>query len=330
MTSIVVRQIVVGYVRESGNNKTQASGSVTIIESGNRKLLVDCGNPYHSQDLISKLNNLNIVPEQITDIIITHNHIDHCGNLGLFKNSKTRTHFEQFEELEKEMNIKICRLQCCHSNNDTYVVVNNILVAGDLFENENDILDETEWIGQSLNVNHHRLQRLLILEEHNITFIIPGHGIGFSVNDSHLAKLRDDIYRNQDEVQIMLSDTDNTNVLLRDQKNNRWVVINDWKFPNIEDYQKVDFLILTNEAASLDNVNMFTKATIVMQNDIIEPNSLFDNAKNENYKKTKEYKIGASISVSYADGRLSVCVIAKSRESLFIIASKCVHLLQLF
>ncbi len=73
-----------------------------LIETGNRKILVDTGmgtkqdekfrsyfEPHGEDSLESSLVNANISPEEITDVFLTHLHFDHCGGAVKFdKNGK--------------------------------------------------------------------------------------------------------------------------------------------------------------------------------------------------------------------------------------------------
>uniref|UniRef100_A0A914X4K9 Metallo-beta-lactamase domain-containing protein n=1 Tax=Plectus sambesii TaxID=2011161 RepID=A0A914X4K9_9BILA len=85
-----VSQLIVGYVREeetTEGGRCRASGSVSLIKSGPNKIMVDCGDPWNDAELIYALQTENCKPEDVTHLIVTHGHSDHCGNLALFKNA---------------------------------------------------------------------------------------------------------------------------------------------------------------------------------------------------------------------------------------------------
>jgi len=63
-----------------------------LIEDNNRKILVDCGmgnkqsekffsyyEPHGEKNLLDELKLIQIEPESITDVLLTHLHFDHCG-----------------------------------------------------------------------------------------------------------------------------------------------------------------------------------------------------------------------------------------------------------
>ena len=56
-----------------------SKGNTTYIESKNAKILIDAGNS--SKYIIEKLQELNINPNEIDAILITHVHVDHIKGL---------------------------------------------------------------------------------------------------------------------------------------------------------------------------------------------------------------------------------------------------------
>ncbi|MEE9525351.1 MAG: MBL fold metallo-hydrolase [Candidatus Woesearchaeota archaeon] len=78
-----------------------------VIKYNEKIILIDTG--FSDQELIEKydidykdplelLKKLNIEPSQVTDVIITHSHFDHIGNVDKFPDSKI---YIQKDELEK-------------------------------------------------------------------------------------------------------------------------------------------------------------------------------------------------------------------------------------
>lgn len=64
--------------------QSKKSGKIYLIDSGsgdkfNDKMSSIYGLDYEHSDLISSLNNCGFKPEDITDIIFSHLHFDHCG-----------------------------------------------------------------------------------------------------------------------------------------------------------------------------------------------------------------------------------------------------------
>lgn len=58
-----------------------SAGNCTVIEQQSTRLLLDCG--FGIKEVITRLQKLDLVPEQISGILITHEHDDHAK--GAFK-----------------------------------------------------------------------------------------------------------------------------------------------------------------------------------------------------------------------------------------------------
>lgn len=73
------------------NNMCEMAMRSLFIEMGNRKILVDTGagskqldrlkfyHPHRLSDLRLEINRFGYVSEDITDVVLTHLHFDHCG-----------------------------------------------------------------------------------------------------------------------------------------------------------------------------------------------------------------------------------------------------------
>nr|CAD2195708.1 unnamed protein product [Meloidogyne enterolobii] len=189
-----------------------AKCSVTLIEKIGEdfKMIVDCASPFEKELLFEalQLNGINEL-SQVTHLVITHWHIDHCGLINLFKNAKLITpeninlkDFNQIFEIPKNINFN---KYSGHSCADLIVCINlnknnlnisglvdkkyflkekenfNILICGDIFEFENDWLGEEIWKSSSLLPDRQSIARWLCWNKSD--FIIPGHGPGFSILD---------------------------------------------------------------------------------------------------------------------------------------------------
>ena len=61
-----------------------SAGNGLVVEQHSTRLLLDCG--FGLRDAENRLARINLSPEQITGILITHEHEDHAG--GAFKLAK--------------------------------------------------------------------------------------------------------------------------------------------------------------------------------------------------------------------------------------------------
>jgi phosphoribosyl 1,2-cyclic phosphodiesterase len=58
-----------------------SAGNALIIETQSTRILLDCG--FGLRDVTTRLNRLDLMPEQLSGILVTHEHDDHAG--GVFK-----------------------------------------------------------------------------------------------------------------------------------------------------------------------------------------------------------------------------------------------------
>ena len=56
-----------------------SKGNTTYVETPKAKILIDCGNS--SKYIIEKLNSINVDPNELDAILITHTHVDHVKGL---------------------------------------------------------------------------------------------------------------------------------------------------------------------------------------------------------------------------------------------------------
>ena len=92
------------YPADENNHCTWAMRCLLVIEN-NRKILIDCGigdkqderffrnyyleNMVHASDAVA---NAGVMPDEITDVVLTHLHFDHCG--GALKMKADRQGYE--------------------------------------------------------------------------------------------------------------------------------------------------------------------------------------------------------------------------------------------
>lgn len=119
MFGIIPKPLWEKKIKPDEYNRIHMSLRVVLFESENRKILVDTGlGDYHSEKfnsqfdvksdsspLVKSLKEINLEPEQITDIVITHLHFDHVGGLGsgksgsdiIFNNATIHVHEKHLE-----------------------------------------------------------------------------------------------------------------------------------------------------------------------------------------------------------------------------------------
>ena len=71
--------LVEGYVR-----MPHVAGTVTLLRDEDRVVVVDPGMVADRELLLGPLRALGVQPEDVTDVVLSHHHLDHTLNVALF------------------------------------------------------------------------------------------------------------------------------------------------------------------------------------------------------------------------------------------------------
>ena len=185
-----------GYASTSDNGKVmKANCTCTLIKGPEYNIIIDTMTPWDKDKLLLKLQKEHhLTPEDINYVISTHGHSDHVGNNNLFLKaihivgqsvSKGDEYYlDAFQDGKYDLNEHV---QVFHTPGHTLDHVSVrvkttkglFVVAGDLFERQEDLFDEQIWKDAgSENAEMQAQSRKLVLTEAD--FIIPGHGPMFS------------------------------------------------------------------------------------------------------------------------------------------------------
>jgi len=66
---------------------SQFGSCVYLLNLNNQNILIDTSTEENQQELINDLKQLNITPDNINIILLTHDHWDHNANISLFPNA---------------------------------------------------------------------------------------------------------------------------------------------------------------------------------------------------------------------------------------------------
>ncbi|CAM4706295.1 unnamed protein product [Lepidochelys olivacea] len=183
-----------GYSRALPDGTMQADGTVTLLR-GPRLTLVDTGGPWGRERLLGLLAAQGVAPGDVSHVVCTHGHSDHAGNLNLFPGATLLVGFDlsRGEGLYLPHNlgdgapypIDPGHVEVLptpgHTAAHTSVLVRGtalgtVLVAGDLFEREQD---EAAWRALSEDPARQEQSRRRALALADV--VIPGHGPPFRV-----------------------------------------------------------------------------------------------------------------------------------------------------
>ncbi len=126
------------YYNDKLNKEVEFSWLFYLIKYNNHIILVDTG--FNNEKYIEQLKidfkdplfllvAMNIKPEDVTDIIITHSHFDHIGNIEKFPDAKIYIQKDEFEYFKKNYKSDVISNFINGNNNiitfdDSYVLYN--------------------------------------------------------------------------------------------------------------------------------------------------------------------------------------------------------------
>ena len=183
-----VKILIEGYTTadtaESGEEKT--CSTITLVRDKDIIMVVDPGVLEDQQMLIDKLKEEGLTIDDVNVVCITHSHIDHYRNIGMFPKAKTLEYYglwdkntvedwkEQFTD-----DIGIIKTPGHDSSSITLLVKTEkgtIAICGDVFWKENFPEDDA----YASDKEKLKESRKKVLE--TADWVIPGHGGMYKVN----------------------------------------------------------------------------------------------------------------------------------------------------
>lgn len=187
--------LVEGYAHSNSDGSYTASPTTTLIETENKKILVDPGT--NAKKLLEALEKNNLAVKDISFIYLSHYHPDHFLNIRLFPDidiydggirwSGDQEYF--YSDFLPETDIEILKTPG-HSPEDASLLVNTldgiVCIAPDVFWWE-DGMQKSETLEDLLSLEDPFAtdkeallnSRKLVLEKSD--FVIPGHGKIFKI-----------------------------------------------------------------------------------------------------------------------------------------------------
>jgi glyoxylase-like metal-dependent hydrolase (beta-lactamase superfamily II) len=193
MTAIRSKVLRAGYSFPLEAGRQRANGTITLVR-GDKKILVDTGSPQDRDWLFAALQAEGLNPREIDFVVCTHGHADHIGNNNLFPQATFIVSQDiaqgdiylphDFSAAPYPLIEGVDVISTPgHSGQDVSVMVRGeagvTAIVGDLFEREEDLLEESLWRATSQFPDLQIANRRRILELAD--FIVPGHGEIFSV-----------------------------------------------------------------------------------------------------------------------------------------------------
>lgn len=163
-----------------GDTKTDTA-TITLIKDGKNNIIVDPGILASQKILVDRLRKEGLSVDDINIVFITHSHIDHYRNIGMFPGAKTLEHFglwdknivkdwpEQFSD-----DIRVIRTPGHNYDALTFLVKTSegiIAICGDVFWKKD--FPEVEDDVYASNKEELKKSRKTVLALAD--WIIPGH-----------------------------------------------------------------------------------------------------------------------------------------------------------
>lgn len=198
-------------VLRSGEEKETERGfyapaSITLIKDPRGGIIVDVG-CFGEEEIIKELllaKGFSL--KQIEKVIITHNHPDHLGNVGMFRNNNSKIYMPDssfsvtapnyfglmpdkfYESPGKKIYNQDSKVNIIstpgHSGWDISVLYKGkegtIAIVGDLFWSQKDWKEDSEFLGLCVNPKMQKISRKYVKEKLRPSVIIPGHGPAFA------------------------------------------------------------------------------------------------------------------------------------------------------
>ncbi|MCU0680506.1 MAG: MBL fold metallo-hydrolase [Planctomycetes bacterium] len=185
-----VKILVEGYTNADAKESLETTeektcATITLVRDQNLVIIVDPGVLESQNILIDKLKEEGLNISDINLVFLTHSHIDHYRNIGMFPRAKTLEYWGLWEGNSSQdrpeslsSDIKIISTPG-HSNDSLTLLVNTIhgvvAICGDVFWKEN--YPELDAYANDMETLKKSRQQVLAQAD----WVIPGHGKMFKV-----------------------------------------------------------------------------------------------------------------------------------------------------
>ncbi len=172
-----VKVLIKGYLAKDTGGHTCAT--ISLVRDQGLNIIVDPGTVKNEKVIINKLKQNNLTPAEINIVFLTHSHLDHYRQLGLFKKAKILDYwgwwlgdknFAASARISK--NINIIKTPG-HSNDGLSMLVKTnkgkVAVCGDVFWRKNFPKNDA-YATDRKKLDASRKKILKVAD-----YIIPGH-----------------------------------------------------------------------------------------------------------------------------------------------------------
>jgi len=159
--------------------------TVTLVRDGSTVMVVDPGLMKDQKVLVRGLKKEKLSIDDVNVVCITHAHMDHYRNIGMFPNAKALDYWglwlkDGLKDCKSQFtkNIRILKTPG-HTDDGISLVVKTgkgvVAICGDVFWEENASLDDSYCSNKKLKESR---KKILAVAD----YIVSGHGKMFKVN----------------------------------------------------------------------------------------------------------------------------------------------------
>ena len=177
-----VKVLIEGYTSET---EGRACSTITLVKDGGITMIVDPGSIKSRELIIKKLKDEDLTINDVNLVCITHSHLDHYKNIGMFPKANALDYWGLwYEDRFKDWNnqftkdIKIIKTPGHSFDCITLLIKTSkgiVAICGDVFWEEN-LPKEDPYATDKEKLKESRKKVLEIAD-----YIIPGHGKMFKV-----------------------------------------------------------------------------------------------------------------------------------------------------
>ena len=84
-----------GYIRET-EDELRVGSTVTLVRDGDARIVIDPGMVPGRASILDALAALDVSPDDVTDVVVSHHHPDHTMHIALFPNARVHDHMATY------------------------------------------------------------------------------------------------------------------------------------------------------------------------------------------------------------------------------------------
>ncbi len=176
MAEVVI--LVEGY--ESADSDERSCSTIVLVKDGGMNIVVDPGTAKSQEEISKALGEAGLSADDIDVVFITHSHMDHYRNIGMFRNARSLDYWgwwkgDSWKECDGRVSGSISIIKTPgHSYDGMTMLVETgkgtVAICGDVFWKEgypkaDPYASDPEKLEQS---------RKTVIEKSD--FVVPGHG----------------------------------------------------------------------------------------------------------------------------------------------------------